>query len=323
MRSMDGHCDVLLKMWLDQEHSFYDTHSNLDVTYLRLREGQVGLQTFAIYIPPTVAIGQKFEVAVKQIDEFYEKVIQDGEKMFLVTSGEQLDECSPARIGALLSLEGADALQGELKYLRTFYRLGVRKMGLTWNHANEVADGIQEERGGGLTSFGREVVEEMKRLGMILDVSHLSIKGFWEVIEYPDLPVYASHSNCRAVCPHVRNLEDDQIKALINRDGLIGITYVTHFVKFPHGEVTIDDLIKHIEHVCELGGENQIFFGSDFDGIDKKIRDLEHAGQVNNLKKALLKRYPETLVKKWAWENGYRFYLKNLPSQNVKKTGAI
>lgn len=322
MRSMDAHCDVLYKMWLNPERSFYDTDSDLDVTYPNLKEAEIALQTFAVWVPAEVPVGQRFAAAIKQIDDFYEKVIQNGEKVFLVTSGEQLNECSPTRIGALLSLEGADALQGELQFLRTFYRLGVRQMGLTWNHANEVADGIKEERGGGLTRFGRQVIEEMSRLGMVLDVSHLSVKGFWEVIEHPDLPVIASHSNSRAVCPHVRNLEDEQIKALIHKNGLIGITYVPYFVHFPHTEAGIDHLIKHIEHICGLGGENHLFFGSDFDGMDDKIPHLENASQLNNLKEALLKRYPETLVKKWAWENGYQFYSKHLALQNVKKTEA-
>ncbi|SEN43563.1 dipeptidase [Lihuaxuella thermophila] len=322
MLVMDAHCDVLYKMWLNPGISFYDTDSGLDVTYENLEKSKIVFQTFAVWVPDKVPVGQRFEAAIKQIDDFYEKVIQNGQKVFLVTSGEQLSECSPTRIGALLSLEGADALQGDLRFLRTFYRLGVRQMGLTWNHANEAADGIKEERGGGLTRFGRQVIEEMSRLGMVLDVSHLSVKGFWEVMEHPDLPVIASHSNSRAICPHVRNLEDEQIKALIQKNGLIGLTYVPYFVHFPHTEARIDHLIKHIEHICELGGENHLIFGSDFDGIHDKIAQLENAGQLNNLIDALLMRYPETLVRKWAWDNGYQFYSKHLASQNVKKTEA-
>ncbi len=322
MRSMDAHCDVLYKMWLNPELSFYDIGSGLDVTYPYLNKSEIALQTFAVWVPSEVPASQRFETAVKQIDDFFEKIVQDGKNVFLVTSGEQLNECTPNRIGALLSLEGADALQGELQFLRTFYRLGVRQMGLTWNHANEVADGIKEERGGGLTRFGRQVIEEMGRLGMVLDVSHLSVKGFWEVIEQPDLPVIASHSNSRAVCPHVRNLDDEQIKALIHKKGLIGITYVPYFVHFPHTETSIDHLIRHVEHICELGGEDRLFFGSDFDGMEDKIPHLENASQLDNLKEALLKRYPEDLVRRWAWENGYRFYREHLVSQNVKKTKA-
>jgi membrane dipeptidase len=312
MQWMDGHCDVLLKLWQNsRQYSFYGPHSGLDVSYGRLREGSVALQVFAVFVPPRVPVGGRLEAALRQIDLFYEKVVEGGDKVFPVTTAEQIHMCSPERIGALLSLEGADAFQGELAYLRLFYRLGVRQVGLTWNHANEVADGIEEERGGGLTRFGREVVREMKRLGMVLDVSHLSVRGFWEVIGEPELAVVASHSNCRALCPHIRNLEDDQIRALIKKGGLIGITFVPAFVR-AGGEAGIDHVIRHIEHVLELGGENHLFFGSDFDGIESKVKGLSHSGEFRNLQDLLLKRYPETLVRKWAWDNGAKFYGQHL-----------
>lgn len=313
MQWMDGHCDVLSKMWKDlKKHKFYDPQSELDSSYFHLREASVALQVFAIWVPETVSKGQRLQVALKQIDLFYEEIIQDEQNMILVTDRKRLRECSPERIGALLLLEGADALQGEISNLRHLWRLGIRQMGLTWNYANEVADGIEEERGGGLTLFGREVIEEMKRLRMILDVSHLSEKGFWEVIEEEELPILASHSNCRAICPHKRNLEDEQIRALIARDGRIGVTFVPSFVHTPYQEASISHVLKHIEHICELGGEDFIFFGSDFDGINHKIKNLESYRYIHFLTEALLKVYPEFFVKKWSWENGFRFYEKQL-----------
>jgi membrane dipeptidase len=300
-------------MWKNiSERSFYDPDSKLDSSYVHLKEAPVALQIFAVWVPDYVWKGQCLQVALKQIDYFYEQVIQDESRVFLVTDKERLKQCSRERIGAILLLEGADALHGDLSILRLLHRLGVRQIGLTWNHANEAADGIEEERGGGLTRFGKEVIREMKRLGIILDVSHLSVRGFWEVMEEWDLPVLASHSNCRAICPHIRNLEDDQIKALIERDGRIGITFVPYFVHTPYHEASIAHLLKHIEHVCELGGENCIFFGSDFDGIDHKIKDLENYTHIGHLTEALLRHYPESLVKKWAWENGYQFYANHL-----------
>jgi membrane dipeptidase len=308
----DAHCDVLFKMWMDAKtHSFHAPDSPLDASFDRLNEAPVALQIFAIFVPGFVSRGSRFEAALKQVDLFFEE-IEDGNRVFIVQWAPDLERCAPRRIGALLCLEGADALQGELHHLRTFYRLGVRQMGLTWNHANEVADGIGEERGGGLTRFGREVVREMKRLGMIVDVSHLSVRGFWDVMQVPDLAVVASHSNCRAVCPHPRNLEDWQIRALIEKGGLIGITFVPSFVQ-REGKASVDHVLRHIEHVCELGGENHLMFGSDFDGIDSKVEGLEHAGAFARFGETLLKHYPEKLVKKWAWKNAFRFYKKHLP----------
>lgn len=313
MQWLDGHCDVLSKMWKDPvKHKFYDPQSKLDSSYFNLREATVALQVFAVWVPETVAKAQRLQVALKQIDLFYEEIIQDEQNVILIADRKRLRECSPERIGALLLLEGADALQGELTNLRLLWRLGIRQMGLTWNYANEVADGIEEERGGGLTRFGRQVIEEMKRLRMILDVSHLSVKGFWEVIGEEELPILASHSNCRAICPHKRNLEDDQIRALIERDGRIGVTFVPSFVHVSYPDASISHVLKHIDHLCGLGGEDYIFFGSDFDGISYKIKHLESYRYIHYLTEALLKAFPESSVKKWSWENGYRFYEKQL-----------
>lgn len=313
MQWMDGHCDVLWRMWQDLEkYRFYDPQSRLDSSYFKLREAPVALQIFAIFVPSLVMRGHRLEHALKQISLFYEEIVQKQKFVLPVTRREHLSKLNPDQIGALLLIEGVEPLQGEIHNLRIFFELGVRQVGLTWNPANEAADGIEEERGGGLTRFGWKLLKKMKELGMILDVSHLSVKGFWEVIEYP-IPTLASHSNCYSICPHIRNLHDDQIKALIEKDGLIGITFVPSFVYQSAEEATIDHILKHIEHVCELGGENHLFFGSDFDGIERKVKHLENYSQIHHLKEALLKRYPESLVRKWAWENGYRFYDRYLP----------
>ncbi|UWE02420.1 dipeptidase [Laceyella sacchari] len=313
MRWIDGHCDVLSKMWRDPQYrTFYDQGSPLDSSYHCLREAGVAMQVFAVWTPESVPRQQRLAVALKEIDFFYEEVVRDGSRVFLVTDGGQMDECGHGRIGALLLLEGADALHGDLANLRLFHRLGVRQMGLTWNFANEVADGIYEERGGGLTRFGRQVIIEMKRLGMILDVSHLSDRGFWEVIEETGLPILASHSNCRTVCAHKRNLGDEQIEALIQRQGLIGVTFVPEFVHDCAAEATIDQVLRHVEHICTLGGADHLFFGSDFDGFANKLPGLESYNRLPQLVEALSKRYGDDLVRKWGWENGKQFYQRHL-----------
>lgn len=321
MLVVDGHCDVLLKLWESPtEYDFYDEDSTLDVSYNGLRSANSLLQNFAVFVPPSVPVGQKFLAAAQQIDIFYQRVIQNRSKMVPITNSDELETLfayrnmdGSAPIGAILSLEGADALQGEIAYLRLFYRLGVRSMGLTWNYANEVADGIQETRNGGITRFGHQILVEMEKLKMICDVSHLSIRGFWEVIEYADLSVMASHSNARALCPHVRNLEDDQIRALIQKDGRIGVTFVPYFVHQPSQEANMTHLIRHIEHICELGGADHLVFGSDFDGIDEKVIGLETTQQYTNFIHLLLQYYPQDLVEKWAWKSSYAFYQKALP----------
>ncbi len=194
----------------------------------------------------------------------------------------------------------------------SLHRLGIRAAGLTWNHANWAADGAMEPRGGGLTIKGRRFVEECENLDILLDVSHLSERAFWEVAELSQRPVIASHSNARAICDHPSNLTDAQIEKLIAKQGLIGVTFVPWFVSNAE-VVVIDDLLRHIEHICELGGESHIMLGSDFDGIDRYIEGLTHPGELISLQEALLKRYSERQTEQFMSGNALRFLRKSLP----------
>lgn len=311
MYFIDGHCDVLWKMWKEPgRHSFYDPYSELDASYTKLRTGGVRTQVFAIFVPSNILPVDRFRVAYHQANLFYEQILQKGEKIQLITDGKQLSNLSANKLGAILVLEGLDCMQGEIEKLHLFYHLGVRQVGLTWNYANEVADGVLERRNAGLSEFGHQVMEEIRRLQMIVDVSHLSENSFWDVIEYEDVPVLASHSNAQRICPHPRNLTDEQILALLRRDGRIGITFVPEFVstKTP----TIEDVRRHIEYICELGGESNLFFGSDFDGIESKIPGLEGSDSYLQLYEYLTKYYSIDLIEKWAHQNMESFYRKNL-----------
>jgi membrane dipeptidase len=311
MRWMDGHCDVLYQLWRDPDRSFYSDPADLDVTFPRVRKAGVGMQVFAIFVPPEVAAAHSWAVALSQVDIFYESIVKDQSGVFPVLHREDVERLgTDGRLGAMLSLEGADAIQGELSHLRLLQRLGVRMVGLTWNQANQVADGIEEERGGGLTRFGRLFVREMGRLGQFLDVSHLSVRGFWEVMEETDVPVMASHSNCQALCPHPRNLSDDQIRALIERDGLIGLTFVPQFLHPDPDQARVVDLLRHLDHLLELGAEKQIMIGSDFDGIEQKVPGLAHTGDLISLEGLLSQHYPEQLCRWLQRENLHRFLLK-------------
>ena len=213
-----------------------------------------------------------------------------------------------------MTLEGVDGLQGNLMHLRNLYRLGLRVVGITWNYANWAADGVMEPRNGGFTFQGRKLLQECEQLGIILDVSHLSEQGFWELEEHTYRPFIASHSNTFAVCPHPRNLQDSQINAVISRNGIMGITFVPWFVA-QGGTVRIEQILPHIEHVCSLGGEHIIAFGSDFDGIDKKISGLEDAGQYDRLVTVLQQHYTENQVKAFLYGNMANFLHTQLPAE--------
>ncbi|WP_054028917.1 dipeptidase [Bacillus sp. FJAT-28004] len=311
MKVVDFHCDVLCKLLIDENLYFQGSKPGiLDVTYERLKAAGTVLQTFAIYIPQSM--NGRLEPILESVDRFHQMVLSC-EDMVWVRTAQDLDSCiSDGKIGALLSLEGVDGLQGQMSLLRIMHQLGIRAAGMTWNHANWAADGAMELRGGGLTTKGRLLVEECNKLDILIDVSHLSERAFWDVAELSQRPILASHSNARAICEHPRNLRDDQIEKIIAMQGVIGVTFVPWFVS--NAEiVVIDDLLRHIEHICELGGETHIMLGSDFDGIDSYMKQLTHPGELINLQEALLKRYSEHQTEQFMSGNALRFLRKNLP----------
>ncbi|QCT03135.1 Membrane dipeptidase [Paenibacillus algicola] len=310
---VDFHCDALSKLWEKPGLAFLDA-KELDVSFKTMEQGDVALQVFAVFLAERFG-RPSFERVLAQLDIFRNKLaagplewLKWKEQIAEIRSGRQ-------RFG-MLSLEGLDGLEGNLFYVQLCYELGVRFMGLTWNHANWAADGVMEPRGGGLTRKGQEFVELCQQLGILLDVSHLSPAGFWELAEMSRRPLIASHSNCMSVCSHPRNLSNEQIQALIAMDGLIGLTFVPWFIRNEAKVVTPEDLLPHIEHVCSLGGAKHLMFGSDFDGIDEWVNGLENASRYPEFINVLLRHYPEELVNDFISGNALTFLEKHLPSQN-------
>lgn len=310
----DYHCDVLSKMLTQPGISFQDA-PELDVNWERMKDGHIGLQAFAVYLPEVLGRG-KFEHVMSQLEIYRTKVERNNERpegtQTLLWRDQLTQKTGQPHPWALLTLEGVDGLEGNLFYLEICYRMGVRIVGITWNYANWAADGIMEQRGAGLTEKGRQLIQRCNQIGMLLDVSHLSEKGFWELADLSERPFIASHSNSYTVCPNVRNLKDDQIRAIITRDGRIGLTFVPWFVK-QEDDVKIEHLLPHIEQICSLGGQHHLMLGSDFDGIPTYIEQLEHAGHYPNLINTLCKHYDESLVRGWIWGNGVSYLSKNLP----------
>ena len=307
----DLHCDVLAKLLTGEAAAFGGPGSDgLDVTHESLVEAGACLQTFAVWLPKRMP--QTFLSVAAAVDAFHRHVLSRP-NMKLVRTREDLAACGPGRPGALLALEGAEGLEGSFAALRLLHRLGLRMLALTWNDANWAADGVMEPRGGGLTRAGRELVRACNELGIIVDVSHLSERAFWETLEASGRPVVASHSNARSVCGHPRNLSDDQIRAIIDADGLIGLTFVPWFVR--DGETDgPEDLIPHIEKVLELGGEKHLALGSDYDGIDRHIPGLDGPRGTAAFLDMLAGRYGEETAESIARGNAFRFLSNQLPS---------
>lgn len=311
---IDGHCDVLLKLFSDKRLRFDDPHSKELLAGLpRLVEGGVKLQFCAIFIDEDEVGTPTFEQVLEYVD-IYERQLISHPNIRPVRTKAELDAIhTEGVIGTLLHIEGADAFDGNLMLLRTAFRLGVRTIGLTWNYSNWAGDGAVEPRQGGLTIKGKRFVRECERIGIILDVSHLSERAFWDLEKETNNPFFASHSNVYDLCPNNRNLRRDQLQALLNRDGIVGLTFVPYFVK-QEKPVTIDDLLRHVDYVCALGGVNQLAFGSDFDGFDQMIPGLEHAGGFVNLGNELYRRYKKEEVEGFLFGNWHRFLRQNLPN---------
>lgn len=301
MNIIDLHCDALMKLADAKGTLSFADSPELETNKSRLQKGKVKVQCFAIFIEPDIPSDQKFQAALEQIDYFYKEVLGKNPDMVHIKEWSDFDLLKIGQIGAMLTLEGVDAIGNDLTKLHILYQLGVRSVGLTWNNANLAADGAGEPRGGGLTLFGKEIVRFHNGHQILTDVSHLSERAFWDVMEIADYPI-ASHSNSKKLCNHPRNLTDEQASAMFSKGGLIHVVYNPPFIN-ESKKATIPDLVKHIDHFCSLGGVKQIGFGSDFDGIITFITDLEDASKAQNLINELLKYYSEEEVRGFAHQN--------------------
>jgi membrane dipeptidase len=223
---------------------------------------------------------------------------------------EMIDLFYKCGINGILSIEGGEMITS-LSILRMLSRLGVRIAALTWNFSNHIASGAAEsDSRRGLTEFGRQIVKEMNRIGMYIDVSHLNDRSFYDIAELSSAPIIATHSNSRAVCDHRRNLTDDMFEKIIKSGGCAGINLYPPFLN-PSEKADIDDIIKHIEHFMELGGENNIGLGADFDGTDglmpNGIRGCEDTYKIFD--RLLQLNYTDEQIEKITHKNFERLFM--------------
>ncbi|AGB18258.1 dipeptidase [Thermoanaerobacterium thermosaccharolyticum] len=285
---VDFHCDTLYLIQKDNR-DITKKNDKGHIDLIRLDEGMVHLQVFATFIEPEYVRKDAATKTLKMIDKLYQ-LMEKTDKIKLILSGKDVEEAkNESKIGALLSIEGGEALEGDLSLLRMFYKLGVRAMTLTWSLRNDLGDGILGSDNYGITAFGKDVIKEMNRLGMIVDVSHLNERGFWDAINICEKPLIASHSDCKALCRHPRNLSDDQIKAIAAKGGVIGINFCPDFLR-DDGNASVEDVLDHIEHIVNLVGVEHVGFGSDFDGIEKTPFGLDDAASFPKILDGLKKR---------------------------------
>ncbi|OPZ94646.1 MAG: Membrane dipeptidase (Peptidase family M19) [Firmicutes bacterium ADurb.Bin419] len=301
----DAHCDTITKI-MELNSSLYTNNCHIDL--VRLRKAGSFVQTFAAFIDPMYSQAYAMKRAMQIIDRFYRELETYKDDITLCCNYEDIEKAfSDGKIAAVLSIEGGEALQGDLGALRNFYRLGVRSICLTWNYRNEIADGVKDgETGGGLTPFGRDLIKEMNNLGMLVDLSHISEKGFWDVIETTTKPIIVSHSNARVICSHPRNLYDDQIKAVAKNGGVVGVNFYPDFLNNT-GKASMTDILKHIEHIISVAGPDHIGLGADFDGIEKTPDGIDGVEGVVAVFEEMRKlNYSEEIIEKFAGGNFLR-----------------
>ena len=243
----------------------------------RLLTAGVTLQFFSCWVESDYKPERALARLLQYVDAFHTHLATDP-RVVPVTDLESLGalEGSPTRLGAVLSVEGAEGLGTDPAILRVLWILGVRLLSLTWNQRNALADGAGEDPGGGgLSRAGRTMIAEMNRLHMVVDVSHLAAQGFWDVLGASDEPPIASHSNCRALKPHARNLSDAQMRALARAGGVQGITFVPDFLGGRADRTRVVDHVLH--HLAVVGDDRHVGIGSDFDGVPAPVAGLEDA----------------------------------------------
>lgn len=323
MKIADMHCDTIMRLY-EERKGEYLRENTIHVDLAKMKSSDYLLQNFAIFVCMD-RTENPFETAMQGIDFYYQELEKNQDLIApAINYQEILKNQADGKMSAVLTIEEGGVLKGHLEYLRDFYRLGVRMMTLTWNYENEIgfpnlqwADEkrtvpLMEKRSKkGLTEFGIQVVEEMERIGMIPDVSHLSDGGFWDVAEHTKKPFAASHSNAAAVSNVCRNLTDEMIRCLGDRGGITGLNLAAEFLKYPvvdDVQELIEAMAAHVWHIVQIGGVEVCGLGSDLDGIDTNPA-IPDASYMPRIVEALKKKgLHESEIEKIFFKNVLRIY---------------
>ncbi len=278
--------------------------SEIDITPARLADGGVTLQTFALWSGPKGPAGDYNALAEAEYA---------ARQQFIDAGIPQVADPSEAVEGKphfMLSIEGCEVFQDGLEKVAFWRERGVRMGAPVWNNENALGTPAKKNPTDGLTDYGVKVINEMQRLGIAVDVSHLNEQGFYDLFRKGSRPPMASHSCCRTLCDHFRNLTDDQIRMMIQYGGFIGVNFYPAFLS-EDKQANVETLAQHIDHICQLGGAEIVGFGSDFDGIELYPDGLRHPGQMGNLIEALRDfGYSEDAIEKIAGQNLIEYFAR-------------
>ena len=308
MNYFDLHCDTISECCNNKEALY---KNNLQLSIEKGRDIDQWVQTYAIWMDDELSHQEAYDQFYKVYEYFIQEMNEPLNNIAFCKNGEDIERSlAEGKRAAILAIEGSRAVGEAIEKVQEFYDKGVRMMTLTWNGKAPVGDGCMVENAGGLTTFGRQVVCKMEEVGMLIDVSHLSEKGFWDVVSITKKPFIATHSNSKAVCNHLRNLTDEQFNVFIQRRGLVGMNFYSLFINGTM-QGDIEELFQHIDHFIELGGEDVITMGSDFDGA-KMSEHMRGIQDIGYLYKGLVKRYGQNRSEKFYFENAKRFCLEHL-----------
>lgn len=313
---------------LHQNSIIVDMHSDVHFDVIRLRgEGEVRvlerknlrrwkeggvnsvvLSTLAKFGPEMFPYrGSSVNNLLLMADAIQQEIVESFDHFLQVLEPDDILRArEEGKIGLMLGVEGAEPIEQELGFLRCYYRLGLRIMNLTWHHRNQVADGVAEPSNSGLSNFGRVLIKELNRLGIIIDVSHLSQNGFRDVLALSEQPVIASHSNSRAICDHQRNLDDWQIKAIAEKGGIIGVAFLGRLVAAKNPNIS--RVLDHVDYIARLVGADHVGLGPDYTDFSQDISTslgrLTAPNQPTNLSKTLYAEGVEDVTELFSFTKG-------------------
>lgn len=327
MKIIDLHCDTISEIWNSKRNGSPQelSQNSLHVDIQKMKKSGYLLQNFAMYTD-LEKVNDPFDHVVELINVFYEEIENNKDDIGVIkTSDEIIENERHGKMSAMMTIEEGACCKGEITKLEKLYALGVRMMTLTWNYPNELAypnlpvnekDGkgfYRFDGSHGLTDKGFAFVERMEELGMIIDVSHLSDQGFWDIAAHTRKPFVASHSNARALCGHFRNLTDDMIRAVAERGGIIGLNFYGLFLnEYADDFSNVKRMAEHARHIINVGGSGCLGLGSDFDGIGGRL-EMEDCSQMARLVAEFERQhFTNTEIEKIFYKNVLTFYKEML-----------
>lgn len=290
---IDLHNDVLEKLSADDNYHLATRHTYNHTDIPRMQDGGVDIQWFSVWVSPGGFPENPYAEALSLIDRFQVEVDANPSTLGMATTLDQaLTLNDSGKIAGVFGVEGGHTIENSLENLQSLYDLGMRYMTITWNNSTDWAVSAQDNRADsvGLSDFGRQVIHMLDSLGVIIDVSHVGIQTINDILQETTHPIIASHSGVRTLRDHYRNLYDDQIQAIANSGGVIGIVFYDYFLDYPGEWVSTSTVIEHIDYIVNLVGIDYVAIGSDYDGIGQNDSPsgLEDTSKYPNLTIALL-----------------------------------